>query len=401
MPHKRVQFLFLNVGHFLDHLFMLIFASVAAMTLAREWGLSYAELIPYATPGFVAFGVCALFAGWFADKWSREGMMVVFFVGIGLSAVLTSLASEPLQIALGLLFVGIFAAIYHPVGLAMVVHGRKKTGVPLAINGIFGNMGVACAALFTGVLVDIWGWRSAFVVPGMISIAVGVAFILFLRDGKSGDHESVKADFSGNKSEVRAVPKNVLLLIFSIVIFTTAIGGLIFQSTTFSLPKVFEEEISGSETLLGWYSFMVFSIAALAQLAVGYLVDHYSVRLVFAVVAFLQALLFLVMTQINGGLTVVVAILFMLAVFGQIPINDVLVGRVTHSEWRSRAYAIRYVVTFTVMASTVPLIAWIHGTWGFDRLFSVLAIAATTILVAVMFLPGAKSTVHPHIAHVK
>ncbi len=401
MLHKRVQFLFLNVGHFLDHLFMLIFASVAAMTLTREWGLSYAELIPYATPGFVAFGVCALFAGWIADKWSREGMMVVFFVGIGSSAVLTSLASEPLQIALGLLLVGIFAAIYHPVGLAMVVHGRKKTGVPLAINGIFGNMGVACAALFTGVLVDIWGWRSAFVVPGTISIAVGVAFILFLRDGKNGGYESVKADFVGDKSEMRTAPKNVLLLIFSIVIFTTAIGGLIFQSTTFSLPKVFEEEVSGSATLLGWYSFMVFSIAALAQLAVGYLVDHYSVRLVFAVVAFLQALLFMVMTQISGMLTVVVAVLFMLAVFGQIPINDVLVGRVTHSEWRSRAYAIRYVVTFTVMASTVPLIAWIHGTWGFDRLFSLLAVAATAIFIAVMFLPGVKSTAHPHIAHVK
>ncbi len=105
------------------------------------------------------------------------------------------------------------------------------------------------------------------------------------------------------------------------------------------------------------------------------------------------------MTQVSGALAVVVAIAFMLVVFGQIPINDVLVSRVTKSEWRSRAYAVRYVVTFSVMASTVPLIAWVQGTWGFSRLFAFLAVAASAIFIAVMFLPGAKSSAHQTIAH--
>ena len=88
MQRGQLNFLFLNVGHFLDHFFMLIFATVAALRLSNEWGLSYAELIPYATPGFIAFGLCAIPAGWLADKWSREGMMLIFFVGIGLSSLL-------------------------------------------------------------------------------------------------------------------------------------------------------------------------------------------------------------------------------------------------------------------------------------------------------------------------
>ena len=50
MPRARLSFLFLNLGHFLDHFFMLIFATVAALRLIGEWGMSYAELIPYATP---------------------------------------------------------------------------------------------------------------------------------------------------------------------------------------------------------------------------------------------------------------------------------------------------------------------------------------------------------------
>ena len=119
----RVEYLFLNAGHFLDHFFMLIFATAAALRLTTEWGLSYAQLIPYATPGFIAFGVCAIPAGWLADKWSRQGMMVVFFIGIGLSSVLAGAAANPTQIAVCLALVGVFAAIYHPVGLAMVVQG--------------------------------------------------------------------------------------------------------------------------------------------------------------------------------------------------------------------------------------------------------------------------------------
>jgi len=85
MTYTSRNFLFLNIGHFYDHLFVLIFATVAALALAREWGMSYAALIPYATPGFIAFGIGAVPAGWIADKWRRDGMMVIFFIGIGKS----------------------------------------------------------------------------------------------------------------------------------------------------------------------------------------------------------------------------------------------------------------------------------------------------------------------------
>ena len=163
-PH----FLFLNIGHFLDHLFTLIFATVAALALTREWDLSYGELLKYATPGFFAFGVFSYPAGWLADKWSREGMMVVFFVGIGLASVATGFAQTPLQVGIGLFVIGVFAAIYHPVGLAMVTQKWKNTGMRLAVNGVWGNLGVASAALITGYLIDNGGWRMAFIIPGAL-----------------------------------------------------------------------------------------------------------------------------------------------------------------------------------------------------------------------------------------
>jgi MFS family permease len=391
MQHSQVRFLYLNLGHFLDHLFMLVFASVAALQLNAEWGMSYAELIPYATPGFIAFGVCALLAGWIADKWSREGMIVVFFIGIGISSMLTSLAGSPLQIALGLTLIGIFAAIYHPVGLAMVVQGRDRTGLPLAVNGVFGNLGVACAALLTGFLIDSAGWRSAFYLPGLVSILLGVSYWIFIARG-SPESSGATAGRPAAAASTPGLGRSTLIRVFAIIFFTTAIGGLIFQSTTFALPRIFAERLgdfAGSATQVGWYVFLVFALAALAQLLIGYLVDHHSLRLVFATVALLQAVFFYLMTHLQGLAALLLAIAFMFVVFGQIPINDVLVGRMARSEWRSRAFALRYVVTFSVMASAVPLISWLHANGGFARLFSLLAVAATLIFCATLLLPVA------------
>lgn len=390
MQRSQIGFLFLNVGHFLDHLFILIFATVAALRLTSEWGMSYAALVPYATPGFIAFGLFAIPAGWLADRWSREGMMAVFFIGIGASALLAGLADSPLQIALTLTLVGVFAAIYHPVGLAMVVEGRVRTGVALAVNGVFGNMGVATAALLTGFLIDTSGWRSAYFVPGAASVAIGGLYILFVRSGGGKALANDRAARSENRAAALVLPKATLIRVFGIILFTTAIGGLVFQSTTFSLPKIFDErltDLAGTATLIGWYAFLAFSVAAFAQLAVGYLIDRHSLRVVFAFVALSQAGFFYLMIHLSGAMSLLVAIAFMLAVFGQIPINDVLVGRIARSEWRSRAYALRYIVTFSVSASAVPLIAWIHGTRGFSALFELLTGAAVLIFVAVLLLP--------------
>ncbi len=388
VDRQRIEFLFLNLGHFLDHFFVLIFASVAALTLARDWGMSYAQLIPYATPGFVAFAAFSIPAGWLADKWSRQGMMAIFFIGIGLASAITAIADSPIQIAAALFAVGTFAAIYHPVGLAMVVEGREKTGVPLAVNGVFGNLGVASAALITGILIDATGWRLAFLLPGIVSVAVGIAYFVFIAAGRKA--ASVPGAAKSVAGKGAAIARPTLVRLFAIIFFTTAVGGLIFQSTTFALPKVFDErlgDLAGTATLVGGYAFLVFAVAAFAQLVVGWLVDNHSVRTVFAFISGLQALLLGIMCQLIGFWALIVSIGFMLVVFGQIPINDVLIGRIAGSEWRSRVYALRYIVTFSITATAVPVIAWIHAGWGFSTLFVVLSVAATAILAAVLALP--------------
>ena len=396
MQRNQIQFGFLNIGHFLDHFFVLIFATAAALQLSNEWGMSYAQLIPYATPGFVAFGLFSIPAGWLADKWSREAMMAIFFIGIGISSILSSLASSPIEIAIGLTLIGVFAAIYHPVGLAMVVQGRDKMGLPLAVNGIFGNMGVASAALLTGYMIDTTGWRSAFLIPGVVTVALGVAYAIFEYSGRR--HRQQQAATAKSTRPPVELPRNLLIRVFTIIFVTTALGGLIFQSTTFALPKVFDErlaDLASSASMVGWYSFLVFTIAAFAQLVAGHLVDHHSVRGVFAWVSFLQVIFFAAMIQMTGVPALAIATAFMLVVFGSIPVKDALVGRMARSEWRSRAYATSYIINFTVSAMAVPLIAWIHSGWGFDTLFAVLAIIALLITAGALLLPRGEPALQP------
>ena len=392
MSQRRLKFLFLNAGHLLDHYVVLIFATAAAVRLTTEWDISYAGLIPYATPGFVAFGVCSIPAGWLADRWSRDGMMVVFLLGIGASAILAGFANSPLQIGAALTLVGTFAAIYHPVGLAMVVEGRKETGIALAINGVFGNLGVASAALVTGYLIDSWGWRSAFSVPGTISILLGLLYLALFRDTNVQKlPQSVTADGVPTADTGHVLSGIEIRRILAIVLITAALGGFVFQSTTFALPKILSEraaDLAPTATLVGWYAFQVFALAALAQLVVGYLLDRHSIRAIFATVAILQAAFFAIIVPLEGALALVVAAAFMLVVFGQIPINDVLVGRLAREDWRSRAYALRSVVSFSVMALTLPLIGWLHSARGFSALFTLLAIVALGIFFAALCLPG-------------
>ncbi len=404
MDRDRSYFLLLNIGHFMDHLFTLVFATVAALVLYKEWGVSYAALLAYATPGFFAFGLFSLPAGWLADKWTRDGMMCVFFIGIGLAAIATSFANTPLQIGFGLFVIGMFAAIYHPVGLAIVTTKWRDTGMRIATNGVWGNLGVAGAALITGYLIDNGGWRMAFVLPGIFSIIMGFVYMTLRWEGIREERTAPKA--TSGVAEASPEYRALLIRVAAIVFLTAAVSSLIFQSTTFALPKIFDERLQGLAlelskwaeylpgagqgdvaTVIGSLAFVVFAVASIAQLIVGNQLDRFGPRRVFMVVAVIQLVFFSVMPGLTDGLALAVAFGFMLGAFGQIPINDFMIGKTASGAYRARIYGVRYVVSFTVLAASLPLIAFVYENWGFDTLFRILAGAAVVILLAVVALP--------------
>ncbi|MDA7963455.1 MFS transporter [Ruegeria sp.] len=397
MTNRDTQYyLLLNAGHFLDHYIMLIFATVAALALSGGWQMSYAELLPLGTAGFAAFAICALPAGWMADRWGRDRMMVVFFAGIGAASVLTGLARTPWQLGAGLFLIGVFASIYHPVGLAIVTTRWNKTGMRLAVNGVWGNLGVGLAALVTGLLIDLGNWRAAFVLPGVLSMALAWPYYRVTSDIRV---QGIAP--KGGTQQAQSQPGTGFWRVMFCVFLTAALGSAVFQSTTVALPEIFEERVSDlathiagqlgdtgtrSASVLGALAFSVFAAASLAQLVTGQMLDRIGARPTLVLVSFSQVVFFLLMPGLSGWAAYGVALCFMLGVFGLIPINDFLIGTTTSRENRAKAMGLRYLVIFLTMSGVLPMIAWVHVAWGFDGLFRVLAVFAFAIFLGGLIL---------------
>lgn len=383
MEQTRVARLFLNLGHAFDHLFMLIFPTVV-LAMAPEFGRSYSEMLPLSLGGFIMFGACSLPAGWLADRWSRRGMMVVFFTGIGAASMLTGLAGSTFQIGLGLTLIGVFGAIYHPVGIAMLVSGRDKVGRVLGVNGVYGNFGVALAALIAGALAYWINWRAAFLIPGALSVAVGVAFAMQVPPVP-------KLAQALPRAGGLAVSRNTLMRVFTILTVATICSGVIFNATTVAMPKVFDARLTAlTQTTLGIGVLvsLVYAFAAMAQLVVGYLIDRHPLRSVFVPVVALQVPLLFLAGSMENYAMLLVALAMMFFVFGQIPINDAMVAAYTDEKWRSRAFAVRYVVSFGASACSVPLVAYVYAITGdFKYLFYVLAAMSCVMMGAAICMP--------------
>jgi MFS family permease len=386
MSERRTLVPFINVGHFLDHLVMLVFPTVV-VALGREWDRPYSELLPLALGGFIAFGAFALPAGWLADHWSRYKMMAVFFFGIGGSMLVTGLARSPWQIGLGLTLIGVFAAIYHPVGIAMLVASPEKMGRALGWNGLWGNLGLAAAALVAGAFMDLWGWRAAFFIPGAVCVVAGIAFLALVPDPGPVQKKS--------KTIGLHIDRATMARVFAILLIATACGGVIFNSTTVAMPKVFDERLASlTQTSFGIGALVafVYSLAALAQLAMGALIDRFEVRKLMIGIALIQIPMLAVAANVEGWAMLAAALAMMLAVFGQIPLNDVIVGKYVADEYRARVLSVRYVVSLGVAAVAVPLIAVLHRTeGGFRNVFLVLAALAAGMLVASLFFPSRRT----------
>ena len=392
MTYPKRNFLFLNLGHLLDHFFMLIFTT-AVLTMESEFADSYGRLLLLTTWSFFFFGGASLPAGWLGDKWSKPGMMLVFFFGIGAASIFTGFSETPTHVEIGLALVGVFAAIYHPVGLAMVVADAARVGRALAINGVWGNMGVALAALLTGAIAELYGWRAAFILPGIVSIVIGALYGFHLMS------EDPDAMASAKKKAMAAIPVNVQKRAFLFLIVAPLLGGLIFNATTISLPKIMDERLNSlfeGTSEIGMITAIVFACAAMAQLVVGELLDRYSTKKIYVFLLVSQLAMCILAITAAGWNSVFIALPLMLATFGIIPVNDWIVAHFISSEYRSRVYAVKSVLALGIGAIAVQVSGRLHEQTGsFDALFMVMAGCAAVVLVAALFLiPARRSAEH-------
>ena len=367
---------FNNFAHAVDHYVMLIFPTVV-IGLEIVYGRPYSELLVIGTASFFAFGIFSLPAGWLADHWSRRNMMVVFYLGCGASLAAAAAAPNFVMLAIALFALGVFASIYHPVGTAIVVAAATNRGRTLAFNGVCGNIGVSLAAGITAALTAWIGWRGAFLVPAGVCIVTGIAYLVMVPDDRK-----LAAGRSSAPDVRLATWMMVTMFALFILIGTTA--GLVFNTMTIALPKVIDERIGSNISLVavGGIATAVFLCGAVAQLAVGRVIERYPAHLVFAFTGLMQ-FLGVIWVVYATGYALLGALAFAIAfVYAQVTVNDFVIARYTADAWRARVYAVRYFITYVISGAAISMIAFLHARGGFDL------VLGTTAIIAFGFVIG-------------
>jgi MFS family permease len=380
LTRRRLAIGFLNWAHAIDHFVILIFPTVV-IALVAVYGRSYADLIWLSTASFIAFGLFSLPAGWLADRWSRRNMMVAFYAGCGVSLLAASAAPSLEVLAVALFALGMFAAIYHPVGTAMILENATQRGRTLAFNGVCGNLGVSLAAGVTAALTAAFSWRGAFLVPGLICLVTGAVYVWLVPDTE------VRAAKRSGTADVQ-LSTSIAAMIFGLFIVVALSAGLVFNTISISLPKIVDERVGDGISLLevGGLTTAVFLCGALAQITVGRLVERFPLHILFAISAVMQ-FAGVVWAAYAGGISLLFALAFtMAAIYGQITLNDLVIARYTADAWRGRVYAVRYFLTFMVSGVAVSMIALLYGRGGFDLVLGATAVIALGFLVAVLLI---------------
>lgn len=385
-PLPRPTALMLNFAHALDHMFLLIFAtSVAA--IAADFGVArWEDLMPYSVGAFAMFGLCSLPAGRLGDLWGRRPMMLVFFFGMGAAALLVATTRSPWQIGIALTLLGIFSAIYHPVGIPMLVQRSARPGLTIGFNGLAGNLGVALSAIVTGALVKYVGWKGAFVVPGIAALACG---FLFARVAP------LETEAPARRAQTRAMPgRRALAHIFAVVTAASISGSLLFNFTTNGNGELLRERLAGivdDPALLGALLAAVYLVGALSQVTVGMLLDRVSIKALYVGIVAVQAPLFFVAADAQGWALYGMMFAFMIFVFGAIPFTDALIVRYVDDRLRSRVSGMRLAVAFGVSSLAVWLLGPIVKASGFRSLLLLMAAIAFVTLCVVLMLPAEKT----------
>jgi MFS family permease len=380
---NRFCALLLNLGHALDHLFLLIFATAVA-AIASDFGLArWEDLMPYTAGAFVMFGIGSIPAGRLGDLWGRRRMMLVFYFGMGLSSLAVALTQTPLQMALALTVLGLFSAIYHPVGIPFLVQGSKTPGLTIGINGLAGNMGIALAALSTGFWVQFFGWRMAFIAPALLSLWCGW---LFWR------HAPTESAPPAKKAVTPVhLPKHLAQRAVIVMIGSAIASSLLFNFTTNGNAQLLAERLDGlvhEPVMLGLLLALVYAVASFAQVVVGRLLDRVPIKPLLFGILVAQAVIFLLAAQTTGWLWYAAAVLYMISVFAAIPFNDLMVVRYIDDSMRSRVSGFRIAVSFGISSMAVYMLGPLVKAQGFTTLMMALSVIAATGAVIVTGLPG-------------
>jgi len=376
------------LGHLLMHMFA-AFYFVIVLAIEDDWKLSYDELLNLWFLGSLLVGLGALPAGWISDRWSRSGMIAIMFIGLGISSLLCGLSGNKVSLFISLSLLGLFCAIYHPAGISWVVNTSKETGKALGFNNIFGGVGIGLGAFFAGVLIEQFNWQAAFMLPGLISLIVGLSLTYHLKSGKISLKNISSEQFKDNPE------KNQMLKIAIIMLLSITCLSFVYQILQTSLPKAIDIRLTDSLDLstsdIGYIVAAIYIVSGLMNYVGGILTDKYSEKLIYSIGIVGQGLLLLLIVSLSNYWLIAISLAIVAFNSSILPAENLLLAKFSPEKYQSLVYGIKFIVSFTVGPIALIMISRSYDLTGeFGVLYLAFGFVMIIMFLIVLTLPVKK-----------
>jgi len=376
---------FACAAHSFHHVLLALYFTLV-LAIAPAWHLPYNTLIALWTIGAMLVGLGSPIAGWLADRIGETKVLVLCFGGLGAAAMLCGLARNTAQLQAALALLGLSGSIYHPVGFAWVVKHARVRGRAIAATGFAGSVGVALGPVVAAGLASLWGWRAAFILPGAITVAAGIALLGFHLAGRVEDRaeDRVPHPHTATRADMTRV--------FSVMSITMTLTLMVYAAFGTALPKLIQ--LSGMVGPNGLFAIGLIAgtiqfVGATAQFLGGRLADGGALKLAYSGMFILMAAIFPVLAFSSGWAVGFVAVAAVLVFEATAPLETIWIAHYTPASRRGFVFGMRYALGAIGTPAGVWLVARsFTPEHHFTYMLMAMTVLALIAMAAALFLPG-------------
>jgi MFS family permease len=388
--------------HFLCHFFILVFPAVT-MPMVLSFGMPLEDVVKLSFVMYLIYGLGALPVGILVDHWQAKGMLVIGLFLMGCGTFLAGAFPNPSAIIGSLGLVGAGASVYHPAGLALISRTVRLRGFAMGVNGVFGNLGIASAPLFTGVLTWLFTWQISLMILGAAGVLTGILLLLVPVD-ESITRETTDAPAAGNQT----------VRFFLIVCVALVFAGIAYRGNMILLPAYLELNTTFFHDLIASFSFvnpqgtatlaatvltsLVLVTGIFGQMIGGRLADRMDLRHAYLLVHGLSLPFILAMALTTDYWLAACAALYVCFSLGMQPIENSLIATLTPNRWRSTSYAVKFIVNFGIGSTVVYLIGPVKNAFSLSTVYIfltgvtfLLVLSIVALLIATRRIPSLRN----------
>ena len=389
---KRLALGLISTCHTLNHLQYSI-TSVIFPVVMKELGFGLLQLgVISAVSSFVGQGLQVVY-GFITGMFKRTTILGAGNVIVGITAMMQYFVGSYPQLLAARVIIDAGSSPQHPLGSSILSrYYPKARGWALTFHHSAGSLGSFIGPALASLALLYMGWRTAFVVFGIFSLAMGLTLFL-LRDYTSAAEEAdaKKNTLKSNVNAYRLCLKNRKIILTSLVLMVGAAGRGTGVNTTYLVP-FFMEHFNVTASTGGMLLTVMMGAGLVGPLAIAWLSDRIGKRTLVTQVTLLLSAVMTVWFVQHPSLSpffYLNLILYGAVVQARGSLTQTMIGDFASPELTDAAFSIYYFVGFISGPIWTLVIGYMMEHYGFAPAFYV---AAGTYIAGMLLLLFVKET---------